>query len=324
MKEIVNLLKEIAKRGERVLVLCHENADVDAVASVTVTCDALNSLGARAWAGCESLSKLAEHVLSLTGRNVQTEPSFDADYFLLLDTSSLRHLGNRFAERLKNAKVLMVDHHRPVEEEKGMLMAAYIDETSTSEAELVLKLVRELGITPTPEQSTLLLAGILTDTADLRLAKPRTFAAILELLQLGADYNRAQEMVKLPEEPSRRIAMLKAAKRVEIEEIKNFIVVFSEVGSFEADAAVALLKLGADLAFVGSQDEERVRVSARARPEVCERTRLHLGQLMIEAARTFNGTGGGHAGAASFTGKTSLAEIKGWLVNKLYEHLAPK
>jgi nanoRNase/pAp phosphatase (c-di-AMP/oligoRNAs hydrolase) len=324
MEEIASLLKQIACEGKKILVLCHENADVDAVASVTVTCEALTSLGAKAIAGCESLSKLAEHVLSLMGRQIQTDPPFDADYFLLLDTSSLEHLGTKFSEKLKNTKVLMVDHHRPVEGTKKYLLAAYIDETSTSEAELVLRLLKELEFVPSPQQSTLLLAGILTDTAELRLAKPKTFDAIRELLQLGADYTKAQELIKLPDEPSRRIAMLKAAKRAEIEEIKDFIVVFSEVGAFEADAAVALLKLGADLAFVGSQDDERIRVSARARPEVCERTRLHLGELMMEAAKTFNGSGGGHAGAASFTGKASLVEVKGWLINKLYGHLVPK
>jgi nanoRNase/pAp phosphatase (c-di-AMP/oligoRNAs hydrolase) len=258
------------------------------------------------------------------GKQIQTEPSFDADHFLLFDTSSLEHLGTRFAERLKNTKFLMIDHHKAVEEARKQVLHAYIDESSTSEAELILKLLKELGIKPSPDQSTLLLAGILTDTAELRLAKPETFGAILELLQLGADYSRAQELIKLPEEISRKIAMIKAAKRAEMEEIKGFLVLFSEVGSYEADAAVALLKLGADLAFVGSQNEGRVRVSARARPEVCERTRLHLGQLMIDSAKTFSGTGGGHAGAASFTGKASLAEVKNWLINKLYEHLVPK
>jgi nanoRNase/pAp phosphatase (c-di-AMP/oligoRNAs hydrolase) len=324
MKEIARLLKEATSRGDRILVLCHENADIDAIASTTVACEALNSLGARAWAGCESLSKLAEHALSLTGKQIQTEPSFDADHFLLLDTSSLEHLGTRFAEKLKNTKILMIDHHKAVEEARKQVLHAYIDESSTSEAELILKLLKELGIKPSPDQSTLLLAGILTDTAELRLAKKETFSAILELLQLGADYSRAQELIRLPEEISRKIAMIKAAKRAEMEEIKGFLVLFSEVGSYEADAAVALLKLGADLAFVGSQNEGRVRVSARARPEVCERTRLHLGQLMIDSAKTFNGTGGGHAGAASFTGKASLAEVKNWLINKLYEHLVPK
>ncbi|MEM2282690.1 MAG: DHH family phosphoesterase [Candidatus Hadarchaeales archaeon] len=324
MKAIADFLKEVSKKGERVLVLCHENADVDGVASVIVVSEVLNSLGARSWSGCQSLSKLAEHLLSCAGKSIPTNPSFDADYILLLDTSSPEHLGAEFSKKVGGAKLLMVDHHLPVEGVRERAILAYIDETSTSEAELVLRLLKELGVVPTPDQATLLLAGILTDTAELRLAKNQTFEAITELLRFGASYSRAQSFTRLPEEVSRRIAMLKAAKRAEIQEIKGFLVVFSEVGSFEADAAVALLKLGADLAFVGSEEGGHVRVSSRARPELCERTHLNLGQLMMEAARNFKGTGGGHAGAASFTGEGSLLEIRGWLVNRLFEHLVPK
>lgn len=326
MKGILDLIREICDKHQRVAVLCHENADVDAVASAIVFSEILNSLGARSWAGCESLSKLAEHALSVAGRlnSISLDPPLDADYFLLVDTSSLDHLGKKLAERVRGRRTIMIDHHREVEEATREMVAAYIDDTLTSESELVFMVSRELGVNLSPDQCTLLLAGVLTDTAELRLAKNKTFETIYELINRGADFRKAQEMVKLPEERSRKIAMIKAAKRADMYEIRGYLVLLSEVGSFEADAAVALLKLGADLAFVGSRNENTVKISARARPEVCEQTRLHLGDLMIELSRTFGGNGGGHAGAASFTGSCSLEEVRGWIVNRLYEYLGPK
>ncbi len=304
--------------------LCHDNADVDGVASAVVLSEVLSQLGARSWAGCESVSKLAGQVLSEMGRQIHVNPSLEADEIVLVDTSSLEHLGPQLCGRIAGRKVIMIDHHRPVPDMRKHTSLCFIDEESTSEAELMLDLLELMGVKPTPDQATLLLAGILTDTADLRLARNKTFENIVRLIKLGADYKKALEITKHPEDISRRIAMIKAAKRAEMQEIRGYLVLFSKVGSFEADAAVALLKLGADLAFVGSENGERIKISARARPGVCDKTRLHLGDLMIQLANCFNGTGGGHPGAASFTGEVPFEEAKGWLINKLFEHLLPK
>ena len=85
-----------------------------------------------------------------------------------------------------------------------------------------------------------------------------------------------------------------------------------------------LVRTGADVAFVGSEEKGRFRLSARARPEACAETSLHLGQLMLGLAKRFEGAGGGHAGAASASGKGKLEQIKRAFLEELKELLKPK
>ena len=326
MKEIAEALVDAARKGQRVLVLCHPNADPDAVGSSVVLADVLGKFGARALVGVsEGVSRAAKQVLKKVNREIAIDPPSDADLVVLVDTSSLEHLGKLGESlKLKPPRIFLIDHHRPIESMRGLAERCFVDEESTSESELILRLIRAMGAGITPEQASLLLAGIVADTGWLRLAKNSTFEAIEWLVEAGADYQQVMEMLRLPEDLSKRIAMLKAAQRVELHTIHGRLVVFSELGSFEADAAAMLVRTGADVAFVGSEEKGKFRLSARARPEACTETNLHLGQLMLGFAKRFEGTGGGHAGAASVSGKGELRQVKCALLEELKEFLEPK
>jgi len=326
MHEIAEFLAGVAKQGKKVLVLCHHTADPDAVGSCAVLAEALQGLGASAKAGTsEDLSRAAQAVLAAVGRRIEVNPPIDADVVVLLDTSSFEHLGKLGEEvKRKAPPLVLLDHHRPVEGMKEFARFYLVREDVSSEAELVLELIRELGVELTPDWAFLLLAGIISDTGQFRLAKSPTFGVVDTLLRAGADYQRVLDALKLPEDPSKRIAMLKAAQRAELERVHERFVVFSEVGSFEADAAAMLVKVGADVAIVGSEEKGKLRLSARARPEVCAETSLHLGELMAELGKLFRGAGGGHAGAASMGGEGKLEEAKKHALKILQEKLKPK
>jgi nanoRNase/pAp phosphatase (c-di-AMP/oligoRNAs hydrolase) len=326
MKELADFLVGSAKSGQRILVLCHRNADPDAVASALVLADVLKKLGAKSKAGAaDDITLTSQALLKNLGREIPVNPPLDADLVVLVDTSSLEHLGE-FGAKLKEAtpKLAVVDHHRPVEEMKRISSFHFVREDSPSESELIFRLVSELGEKLTPEQASLLLAGIISDTGHFRLAKPDTFEVVNALLKAGADYGRVLESIKLPEDISKRMAMLKAAMRSELRRVHGNLVMFSKLGSFEGDAAGMLVRIGADVAFVGSEDKGKVVLSGRARLEVLKATSLHLGEVMESLGKQFEGTGGGHAGAASMSGKGKLEDIKKSLFKILQEKLNPK
>ncbi len=326
MEELANFLAEAARRGQRILVLCHHNADPDAVASAIVLAEALKHLGAQAQAGVsEDISLISQNVLNTFEREIMINPPLDADLIVLVDTSSLEHLG-KLGEQLRGGvpKLVVIDHHRPVEAMKQLATLHFVREKFASEAELILRLLKELGAGLTPEQASLLLAGIISDTGHFRLAKSETFEAVNQLLKAGADYARVNESLKLPENHSKRVAMLKAAGRAELRRVHGHLVVFSELGSFEGDAAGMLVRIGADVAFVGSEEKGKVRVSGRARQEILKLRELHLGELMEAVGKQFKGSGGGHAGAASMSGKGRLEEVKKHLFSLLQQKLNPK
>ncbi len=326
MKELANFLAEAARRGQRILVLCHHNADPDAATSAIVLAEVLKNLGAQAQAGgSEDISLISQNVLKTFGRELMINPPLDVDLVVLVDTSSLEHLGE-LGKRLrkKMPKLVVIDHHRPVEAMKQLATSYFVREEFTSEAEIILRLLKELGVKLTSEQASLLLAGIISDTGHFRFAKDETFEAVHQLLEAGGDYARVNESLNLSEDYSKRVAMLKAAARSKLCRIHKRLVVFSELGSFEGDAAGMLVRIGADVAFVGSEEKGEVRVSGRARQKTLKLTGLHLGELMEEMGKQFEGSGGGHAGAASMHGKGKLEEVKKYLFGFLQQKLKSK
>jgi nanoRNase/pAp phosphatase (c-di-AMP/oligoRNAs hydrolase) len=326
MKEIVQFLTGAITEGKRILVLCHPNADPDAIGSVLALADALEQLDARVRAGaCGGVSRLSKNVLEAIKREIDTRPSLDTDVVVLVDTSSLGQLGDLGEEiKQKSLDLVVMDHHRSAEDMGQIAKLSFVKEDSPSAAELIFSLIRELGANLTPEMASLLLIGIVADTGQFRFATPSTFEVVNALIKAGASYERAMGALKLPEDVSKRTAMLKAAQRSELRRIHGRLVVFSEVGSFEADAATMLVRIGADAALVGSEEKGKVRLSARVREEVLDQTRLHLGDLMSELAKKFGGTGGGHAGAASMGCKGKLEEVKKKSLSILQRMLEPK
>ncbi|KUO41959.1 MAG: hypothetical protein APU95_00320 [Hadesarchaea archaeon YNP_N21] len=311
MKEVLDFLVSCFKSGQRILILCHHNADPDAVGSAIALQEALRQMGAQVRAGAsESVSRPAQNILSAVGREIEIDPPLDAGIIILVDTSSFEHLG-KLGERLRqNLPTLAVlDHHAPVEEMRQIARVYYVREDYPSESELIIDLIQRLGAKISADVANLLLAGIVSDTGQFRLAKGETFSAVDFLIKCGADYKRVLEALKVPEDQSKRIAMLKAAQRLDIFNIKDHLIVFSEVGSFEGDAAVMLLRIGADVAMVGSEEKGNVRLCGRVR-ENMTLDKLHLGKLMDELARKFGGTGGGHAGAASMNCPGNLKDVR--------------
>lgn len=323
MKEVADFLTQAGRSGQRPVVLCHHNADPDAVASAVVLAEAMSSLGAQVMAAAaDGISAISEVVLSGFNRKIEVNPELDFDLAIFVDTSSFGHLGE-FGKKLRDSGIALavIDHHRPVEEMRQLAKFYYVREDITSESELIYRILTEMGLKLTPEQASLLLVGVISDTGHFRFANPGTFSTVEGLLKAGADYNRALELLKPPDDFSRRVAMLKAAERSELQRINGRLVVFSDLGSFEGDAAGMLVRIGADLAFVGSEEKGEFRVSGRASPEFLKATGLHLGEMMEELGKQFNGSGGGHAGAASASGKGSFEEVKKQIVRMLQRKL---
>jgi nanoRNase/pAp phosphatase (c-di-AMP/oligoRNAs hydrolase) len=183
-----------------------------------------------------------------------------------------------------------------------------------------------------------LLLGILTDTGHLRHANLNTFrtiTAILEESDVKLDYVQSIletcELMDTAEMYSIKIANLKCMQRVKYEVVgegndpsNRVIVATSYVGAHESSACKVLLFAGADVAFVGSEHQHKVRISARAKTDIVNRG-LHLAKLLQAVAEDCACESGGHAGAAGLTGygdvETILnicaSKIKAWGLSNL-------
>jgi nanoRNase/pAp phosphatase (c-di-AMP/oligoRNAs hydrolase) len=108
---------------------------------------------------------------------------------------------------------------------------------------------------------------------------------------------------------SERIARLKSARRMNWESIGGWLVASTNVGSFHASVARSLIGLGAHLAIVGGEKEDRLTLSFRSTGEFFTETNFHLGRdLATILGETMNGAGGGHSTAAGATVQGKLDE----------------
>ncbi len=276
-------------RYKNVLYLCHRNADPDAIGCSFALSRAFGgTIGA-----VDDLSRTGASLANVIGARILINPPVeDYDLVVVVDTSVKTQLGDRLP-----ANYGLVDHHL----DDGLLEGAlfYIQKPTKSTAEIVWTILKENGKKVDERTALGLMAGMIADTGRFKRASPGTFLAAAEILDAGGfAYEDAQEALSVPADLSQRIAMLKAASRTKVARQGDWLIACTEVNSFEGSSAMALVDLGADVAFVAGRHEGLVRISARCSREAARKD-LNLAKLLGEVGRSYGGDGGGHRSAAA-------------------------
>lgn len=274
---------------ENILFLCHRNADPDAIGSAF----ALQQVFGGTLGVVEDLSKSGQSLADAIGADVEINPSIeDFEFVVVIDASVNLQLGN-----VKLNKYAVIDHHL----DDVLLKDAefYIQRPINSTAEIVWKILKNINFQINEEIALGLLLGIISDTGRFRRASPEALRAAAEILEASnLIYEDALRVLSAPMDVSHRIAVLKAASRSDVERFGNWLVATTEINAFEGSSAMALVDLGADVAFAASAHNGLCRVSGRASWEAV-RKGLNLADVMREVAKAFGGWGGGHRGAAA-------------------------
>ncbi|RLE48759.1 MAG: DHH family phosphoesterase, partial [Candidatus Methanomethylicota archaeon] len=250
---------------------------------------------------------------------------FDSsDLLIMVDTCSFAQLG-ALSSKVQNypSPLIVIDHHSPHPDVSSKASLLIVDENASSTAEIIYSFYCDLSMEIDEFSALALLVGMLYDSRRFVNAKPSTLRAAADLIDAGANYSTALGVLYSPMDASERIARLKAAQRLKIYRVKDWIIVASHVGSFEASAARALIELGADVAFVAGGDEASLRISARARSKFHSETGIHLGRDLMElVGKLIGGAGGGHATAAGANGVGDPEEALDICVKMLIEKLS--
>ncbi|NJF24300.1 bifunctional oligoribonuclease/PAP phosphatase NrnA [Thermococcus sp. Bubb.Bath] len=307
------------------LLLCHHNADPDSLGSAIAFARYLKGRGVkRVKIGvAQSVSSYAKRLLEFSPVPVERNPVVDdeIDAVMIFDTSSLEQLEP--IELPRGKTVILIDHH--VEKERPIPAdIVVVDSSRTSTAEIVWELFKYLGFADEPS-ARVLLAGILTDTANFRFANARTFKTVGEILeafpiQMGEIQQLVAPVGDENTEQARKMAVLKACQRLELKKFRRYIIAISRVSAYESMACKVFLQLGADIAVVGSE-KKGVRISVRAK-EALVKNGLHLGKILEKVGPVIDGSGGGHAGAAGANGKKNLDEAIKLIVKEIEKFLA--
>ncbi len=291
-----------------VLLLCHHNADPDAVCSAF----AFQSLLSRHRPNmiveigtAQGISRLSKHILKHIPITINLQPDVEkAEAIILLDTNTTQQLG-KLAERVVNSKVpiVVIDHHAAHPQTEQIAKLCITSEASSSTCEMVYAFYKQLNLKPGLNEAKALFLGITFDTRHFVLAGSSTFKTISELSEIGVNPQEELSTLSLPMDFSERVARFKACRRANLMKVGNWIIALSHVSAYQASAARALIDLGAHVAAVAGQKNEKIEISMRCTREFNQVTGIHLGRDIAKPLGEYlQGMGGGHTTAAGVNG----------------------
>jgi len=292
----------------RVAVLCHHNADPDALCSAYAAKEfALRLDAAEADVIVPGgLSTLTRRVVDGLGIEVAEEslPS-DFDTVIIVDTgniSQLEELGQWLIDH--EATKIFIDHHIRSPEIEAVASSYIVDESAVSTCEIIYRIYEALGVGLTEKAAQGLLIGLVFDSKHFSIGSTETFRVASELLRRGADLSKALALLTSSMEASERIARLKASQRMNTYRLGGWLVAATSLGSFQSSAARGIIGLGADLVIIAGNDKERLKASMRSTDQFHAATGIHLGRdIARPLGEEFKGAGSGHPTAAGVNGE---------------------
>ena len=319
MQQNLTAFKQALSQPQQVVITTHPKPDADALGSSLGLASYLKKKGHKVTVITPTDYPVFLHwmvdndeVVIYSEENHQqvAEMVAQASMLFCLDFSALNRIDQigEMVRASKAAKVL-IDHHL---EPEDFADYSFHDTNAASTAELVFKLIKDLGDKAMidPEMADALYAGIMTDTGSFKHPSTTAFVhnTVADLIELGANVHKvsklvydsnsldrlrflgyclSEKLVVLPEYQTAYIA-------VSAEELKRFN---SKTGDTEGLVNYALSVKGVALAVLITERAEGVKMSFRS-----------VGDFSVNqfARKYFNG--GGHKNAAGGISNQSLTK----------------
>src|SRR5205807_8765625 len=128
-------------------------------------------------------------------------------------------------------------HHHPHPDTMKLSRQMIVVESAASAAEVFFQLFEASKEEPRKVEATALMAALFVVTKHFLLARESTFEVSAKLVRAGADPRRLSGMLSSPMNRSERVARLRAAERSSVTMLGNWIVVTSQLGSYQSSAA---------------------------------------------------------------------------------------
>ena len=285
-------------------VLTGMNGDMDTVGSAIALASSHTNmmacglhLGRVAKKVCEELSAPFRKI---GASHTNWPPSLSG--IIIVDAASPSQVGIDLPENIPKC---IIDHHDTddweISEHDLMIK---VDVSATTEIITQYLSQYSLESLSTPVRK-LLIAGLITDTGRYRHAGISAFSATVTLLEdEDIDYASLVEFIENQETtPSERGSLLRGLERSKSVDSGNWNIVYTNSGTLEGRLATLLIGTGAEISLVSRSREGVSRLTARASRKTTLKG-IHLGEIMESISQQIGGDGGGHSGAAGWSGKT--------------------
>jgi tRNA nucleotidyltransferase (CCA-adding enzyme) len=314
----------MTKKHPKTLITAHNNADFDALAAI-VAAGKLYPDAALIFPGSQEKNLRNFFIQSATYLfNFQSMKDIDSDLverLVVVDTRQRSRLDHvRSILERQEISIHVYDHHPDSEED---LAAEHSDVRPWgSTTAILVREIRDRGISVTPDEATIMGLGIYEDTGCFTFPSTTThdLDAATWLLGQGMDLNTVSDLVT-KDLSSEQIQLLHAMLgSATIHDIHGIEVVITEISidEYMGDFAVLVHKLvemeNIKVLFAVARMSDRVHLIARSRL-----AEVNAGRICASFG------GGGHTYAASATIKDRTpSEIKEELFALLYSHINPQ
>ena len=300
---IGHAVKDIVNSSENVLILGHNNPDIDCIGAAIGLNSVITAMGKQCNIILDSLNDSIEDIVTKYIEEENKEHVFiteedareyigDNTLFIIVDTNNKKYVANK--ELLKgNSNMIIIDHHRKSLDSIEDASLSYIEPYASATSELVTEIIPYIkeGHKLSYMESEVLLAGITIDTKNFTFKTGvRTFEAAAYLKRWGADTVEIKKLFSCDlERMIKRCDIIKSAK------VNNGIAIAKCPKEIEdkllaAQAADELLNItGVEASFVLVKIGNSVTISGRS-----------LGQVNVQLILEAIG-GGGHLTMAGAT-----------------------
>lgn len=172
---------EFLKENNNYLILTHAHPDGDTLGCGLALKEALTALGKNAVVCCADAVPEKYSYMGSIGSD-----DFKPEKIIAVDVADTKLLGNDFEEKYAEKIDLCIDHH-----ESNRLYAArtLLDASAAAACEIVLDVIRGLGVEITKRIADCIYTGLTTDTGSFRYSNvtPRTMYMAADMIAAGAE-----------------------------------------------------------------------------------------------------------------------------------------
>jgi phosphoesterase RecJ-like protein len=301
LEGLANWIAEATSRGA-VPVLAGRNGDMDTIGSAIALAASNQGLLACGKHVGRLANRLCEE-LNAPFRKLSDNPAWPSKIggIIIVDAAAESQTGVKIPEGIP---ICVIDHHDTCEWEFGPGDLELRGNARSTTQMIFEYLSNHSPRTLTDEVRKLLLAGLITDTGRFRHADESSLRCAADILN-GADFEYQEFIEDIQNETitaSDRGAIVKGLTRCQSIEAGKWNLVHTHAGILEGKVASLLVQTGAEVALVSRNRDGETRLTARA-PRSSTKSGIHLGKMMQQLAEQMGGEGGGHDGAAGWSGK---------------------
>lgn len=321
-EELCEFVRE--NKNKKALITFHSIGDRDSVASAVAIASCFKD---SIIVTPDFITNNARRMLEESGFGKRIKSSYAGgrELVIVVDANNLDVLGNlkkRIANH--NGEVLFIDHHILDKNLKGNKISIFNNEGYNSSSSIVYEVLKRNSIHFGKDVATLLIDGIISDSADFQNSSALTFRQISELLEiLGLDYSEVMDRFHEKVSPENRYMLIKDIADAKIEIVGRYLIIYGKVSEHPNIVADNAIRLGADASVFWTEKEKEGSISSRLKSPLDKTLSLHLGSIMKNAGSLLGGTGGGHpcAGGAYGPRKENVYKASMEIVEEIKERL---